>query len=343
MKTNHLRPLHLYFMLWPILVATSLGSTGYHIIKKIPLGGGEETWDFATVDESARRLYLTHETEVKVLSADTGKPIATITDLKGAHGVALAPEFKRGFISNGLNATVTMFDLATFKKISDLQAGNLPDAIVYDPATKRVFSFNTVSRNSTVINAAAGKVEGAIDLDGKPEFIVADGKGRIFVDLVDKSTLAVIDSRNLTIEHRWPVTGCDRPTSMAMDRKNQRLFVGCRNLLLFVMDSRDGRLVASAPIGDNVDTTAFDPATGLIFSSTEDGIVTVIHEESPDSFKVVDSIKTQRGSQTMALDQKTHRLFVPYGEVEKIPPSTPGGKVKKRLVANTFGLLIIGR
>jgi DNA-binding beta-propeller fold protein YncE len=154
MKINNPRPLYLCLMLWPVLFATALGSTGYHIIEKIPLGGGEETWDFATVDESARRLYLTHETEVKVLNADTGKPIALIPDLKGAHGVAIAQEFKRGFISNGMNATVTMFDITTFKKISDLPAGNLPDAIVYDPATKRVFSFNTVSRNSTVINAA---------------------------------------------------------------------------------------------------------------------------------------------------------------------------------------------
>jgi DNA-binding beta-propeller fold protein YncE len=343
MKTNLLRRFYLCFSIPPLLAAIAFGSTGYHIIKKIPLGGGEETWDFATVDESARRLYLTHETEVKVLNADTGKVIAAITDLKGAHGVALAREFKRGFITNGLNATVTMFDLTTFEKISDLPAGNLPDAIVYDPSTKRVFSFNTVGRNSTVINAAAGKVEGSIDLDGKPEFIVADGEGRLFVDLVDKGMLAVIDSRKLTIEQRWPVTGCDRPTSMAMDKKSDRLFVGCRNLQLFVMDSRNGRLITSLPIGDNVDTTAFDPATGLIFSSTEDGIVTVIHEDNPDSFKVVDTIKTQRGSQTMALDQKTHRLFVPYGEVEKLPPASPGGKVKKKVVVNTFGLLIIGR
>ena len=201
------------------LVSSAAAGSGYHVLKTIPIASGEATWDFGTIDESTRRLFVAHETQVEVLDVDSGKKLGTISDMKGAHGIALAPEFKHGFVTNGDNGTITMFDLNTLARATDITAGNLPDSIVYDPATRRVFAFNTMSRNSTVINASDGKVVGSIDLDGKPEFTVADGSGHVFVDLVDKGSIARIDSQQMTISQRWPVADCDRPTSLAIDKK----------------------------------------------------------------------------------------------------------------------------
>jgi hypothetical protein len=325
------------------LAIPAWAGNSYHILKKIPLGSSEGTWDFSAIEESSRRLFIAHETQVEVLNLDTGKLVGSIPDTHGAHGIALAPEFKHGFVTNGNNATVTMFELDTLKRLADIPAGNLPDSIVYDAVSKRVFSFNTVSRNATVVDAADGKVLGSVELDGKPEFALADGEGHVFVDLVDKAVVARIDSQTLSIDQRWPVTSCDRPTSLAMDKTTHRLFIGCRNLMLYVMDSENGRILANLPIGDNVDTTAFDPATRLIFSSTEDGIITIMHEDGPDSFRVVDTVKTKNGSKTMALDPKTHRLFVPCGEVKKLPPESPGGKQRKKVAPNTFAVFVVGR
>ncbi|PYQ48617.1 MAG: hypothetical protein DMF78_20815, partial [Acidobacteria bacterium] len=205
-------------------------------------------------------------------------------------------------------------------------------------------------RNSTAIDAKDGTVVGTVDLDGKPEQATADGAGHLFVDLKDKAVVARIDARKLAIDQRWPIAGCDRPTSIALDKKARRLFVGCRNLMLYVMDSENGRVITHLPIGDNVDNTVFDPGTGLIFTSTEDAKITVMHEDGPDAYRVVETVKTAPGSKTMALDLKTHRLFVPYGEVEKVaatPGSTGGGKVdlsgmRKRVLPNTFGVLVVG-
>jgi len=318
-------------------------TSGYRVLKKIPVVNSEGTWDFASIDESARRLYVAHETQVDVLDVDKETVVGKISGAQGAHGIAIAPDLGIGFITNGDGAFVTQFDLNSLRVLKTIPTGNLPDAIVYEPATRRVLSFNTVSRNSTVIDASTGNVVETIPLDGKPEFAVSDYADHVFVDLVDKAIVARIDAEKLKITDRWQVEGCDRPTSMAMDRKNHRLFVGCRNFLLAVLNSDNGTKITTLSIGDNVDTTAFDPETGLIFSSTEDGIITVMHEDSPDSFRVVDTVKTQNGSKTMALDLKTHRLFVPSGEVTKLPPATPGGKVRKKVAEKTFAILVLGR
>jgi DNA-binding beta-propeller fold protein YncE len=318
-------------------------ASGYRLLKKIPVVNSEGTWDFASIDESARRLYVAHETQVDVLDVDKEAVVGKISGAQGAHGIAIAPELGVGFITNGDGAFVTDFDLRSLRVTKKIPTGNLPDAIVYEPATRRVLSFNTVGRNATVIDASTGNVVETIPLDGKPEFAVSDYAGHVFVDLVDKAIVARLDAEKLKVSDRWQVEGCDRPTSMAMDRKNHRLFVGCRNFLLAVLSSDDGKKITTLPIGDNVDTTAFDPETGLIFSSTEDGIITVMHEDGPDSFRVVDTVKTQNGSKTMALDLKTHHLFVPSGEVSKLPPATPGGKVRKKVAEKTFAILVLGR
>jgi len=333
----------LCFVLSCCLSSAAADAAGYRVLKKIPIPYGEGTWDYATVDEPGRRLFVSHESQVEVLNADTGKFLGRIPDTKGAHAIVLVPEFKRGFITNGANATVTVFDYDTLKKLSDLPTGELPDGMVYDPFTKRAFSFNTVSRNSTVIDAAQARVMGTVDLDAKPEQAVADGSGHLYVALKDKGMVGRIDTQKLVVDQRWPVADCDRPTTAALDKKARRLFIGCRNLMLYVMNLDTGKVITQVPIGDNVDTTAFDPSTALIFSSTEDGIITVVHEDGPDSYRVVETVKTQAGSQTMALDLRTHHLFVPFGEVEKIQPTAPGGKVKKKVAANSFGILVLGK
>jgi DNA-binding beta-propeller fold protein YncE len=333
-----------------VLVADAFAQSGFRILKKFPILCGEETWDYIAIDEAGRRLFLAHDTQVEVLSADTGKLLGTIADTKGAHATVLVPEFNRGFITNGDNATVTMFDLGTLKRLSEIRTGELPDSMIYDPSTKRLFSMNTVGRSSTVINAKDGSVAGTVDLDGKPEHAAADGSGHVFVNLKDKAIVARVDSHKLAVDRRWPIADCDRPTSMAMDRQTRRLFVGCRNLALYVVDADNGRVITHLPIGDNVDSTVFDPETGLVFTSTEDAKITVMHEDGPDSFRVVETVTTAPGAKTMVLDPKTHQLFVPYGEVEKTKaePGSTGGKVdmsgmRKRVVPNTFGVLVVGR
>jgi len=338
-KKQLLAPLLTIFLTTGVFAQTS----GYHLLKKIPAGKSEGSWDFATIDRAARRLYVAHENQVDVLDIERGTVIGEIPGTEGAHGIALAPGSGHGFVTNGDGGFVTVFDTSTLETITKVPAGKLPDSIVYDAGTRRVLAFNTMSRNATVIDATNNRVVGTIDLDGKPEFTVSDGKGTVFVDLVDKAVVARIDARKLAITDRWPVENCDRPTSMAIDKQSHRLFVGCRNFILAILDSTTGRKLTSLPIGDNVDTTAFDPTTRLIFSSTEDGNITVMHEDSPDKFRVVDTVPTQNGSKTMALDLESHRLFVPAGDVQKLPPANPGGKVKKRVTANTFSILVIGK
>lgn len=334
-----------------VLAMQAFAASGYRILKRIPIASTDEnTWDYISIDEAGRRLFVTHETQVEVLSAETGKPLGRIP-ANGAHAVVLVPEFKHGFITNGLTGSVTMFDLDTLQKLADIPAGSLADGGTYDPFTKRMFSFNTQGRNATAINAADGTVAGNIDLNAKPEQAAADGLGHVFVDLKDRNQVVRIDSQKLIVDERWSIAGCDRPTSLDMDKKTHRLFIGCRDLNLYVMDSDNGHVITHLPIGDNVDNTFFDPATDLIFISAEDATLTIIHEDGPDSYSVFDKLKTESGSKTMALDLSTHQLFVPYGEVEKLPPvrqKKTGGKVdmsgvRRKVAANTFGILVIGK
>jgi DNA-binding beta-propeller fold protein YncE len=318
-------------------------ATGYHLVKTIEASDSADTWDFQTIDARGRRLYVSHLTEVIVVDVDTNEVIGKIPNTDGVHGVAVAADLGRGFISVGHTDSVAVFDLKTLQKIADVKVGGNPDAIVYDPASHRVFSFNGGTNDATVIEAASGKVAGTIDIGGKPEAAVADGKGNVYIDIVDKNLVLQIDSQKLEVVSRWATTSCDHPTSLDIDTKAARLFVGCRNLVLAVYDSRDGHFVAKATIGDNVDTTAYDAATRLIFSSTGDGIVTIIHQDSPDKYSVADVVKTHDGSKTMALDPKTHRIFVPSGDVKFLPPEKSGDRPKKTVVPGTFAILVFGR
>src|SRR5271169_3664281 len=297
-----------FFVLLLATVAAA-ADPGYHLINTYKLGG-EGGWDYITLDSSSRRLYISRATHVIVIDADSGKPVGDIPDTPGVHGIALAPELGRGFISNGREGTVTIFDIETLKLITKVKVGDNPDAILYDPATKRVFTFNGRSQDSTAIDAAKGTVLGTIKLEGKPEFAVSDGKGEIFVNIEDKSQLDAIDPAKLEVKSRWPLAPCEEPSGLSIDRKNRRLFAGCDNKMMAVVDADSGKVIATPAIGEGVDATAFDPGTGLAFASCGEGVLTVVKEESPDKFSVAENVPTQRGARTLALDSKPHNVFV---------------------------------
>ena len=302
----------IYFLLVAFTIA-AWAADSYQITKKIPIPG-QGSWDYLTVDEGARRLYVSHGTQVEVLDLDSGAIVGKIENTQGVHGIAIAPDLGRGFVSDGQSSTVTIFDLKTLKMIADVPTGKKPDAIIYDPATSRVFAFNGGSNSATVIEAKDGKVAGTIGLGGGPEFAAADGNGYVYNNLEDESLVLKINSRTLKVEQRWPTAPCASPSSMAIDAANRRLFLGCRSKVMAVMNADTGQVITALPIGDHVDATAFDVETRLIFNSNGEGTVTVIRQDSPDKYSVVETVKTLPRAKTSALDPKTHRLFLSTAE-----------------------------
>jgi len=293
-----------------LAITVSAGANGgYSVTKKIPIPGSG-SWDYLTVEAVARRLYVSHGTQVEVIDIDSLSVVGNIPKTPGVHGIAIAPAQGKGFVSAGQSNTVTVFDLKTLKTITEVSAGQKPDAIIYDPATFRVFAFNGGSNSATAIEAATNKVVGTVDLGGGPESAAADGKGYVFNNLEDDSLVLKINSRDLKVEQRWPTAPCASPSSMAMDRANRRLFIGCRSKVMAVMDADSGKVITTLPIGDRVDATAFDPEANLIFNSNGEGTVTVIRQENPDKYSLVETVKTLPRAKTMALDPKTHQLFL---------------------------------
>ncbi len=328
-----------------ILLATCsfAADPGYHLINTYKLGG-EGGWDYLTLDSSTQRLYISRATHVIVIDADSGKPVGDIPDTPGVHGIALAPELGRGFVSNGREGTVTIFDIATLKPITKVKVGDNPDAILYDPATKRVFTFNGKSQDSTAIDAAKGTVLGTIKLEGKPEFAASDAKGEIFVNIEDKSQLDAIDPNKLEVKSRWPLAPCQEPSGLSMDRKNRRLFVGCDNKMMAVVDADSGKVLATPAIGEGVDATAFDEGTGLAFASCGEGVLTVVREESPSKFSVAENVKTQDGARTLALDDKTHEIFLVTAKFGPPPAPTPEQPHPRHsILRDTFVVLVLGK
>jgi YVTN family beta-propeller protein len=293
------------------VAASAAPSSGYHIIKKVAVPG-TGSWDYVTVDEPGRRVYIAHATQVEVLDADTAELVGTIPNTPGAHGVAVVPELGRGFITAGKADSVIIFDLKTLKPLGEIKVGKKPDAIIYDPATKHFFVMNGESDSTSVINPADGKVVGTIDLGGGPEFGAADGKGNVYVNLEEKAETLHIDANALKILHHWPLTPGKTATAMAFDPQNRRLFAGCRGgQLMVVLDADSGKVITTAPIGERVDAAAFDTETKLVFMSTGGGTISVFHQDSADKYTLVDTVTTNPGSKTMGLDPKTHHLFVP--------------------------------
>jgi len=314
----------------------------YHLLKKVVLGG-DGGWDYLICDSAARRVYISRGTHVMVIDADSYAVVGDIPNTEGVHGIALAPELGRAFTSNGRANTVTIFDLMTLKVLGTAPTGNGPDAILYDPASKRVFTFNGHSGDATAIDAASGNVAGTIPLGGKPEFAVADGLGHIYNNLEDKSELLQIDSQKLTVTKRWPLAPGEEPSGLALDKEHRRLFAGCHNLMMVVVDADSGKVLATPAIGQGVDANAFDPGTHLAFSSNGEGTLTVVREDSPEKFTPVASVPTQRGARTMALDLKTHNIFLVTAEFGPAPAPTPEHPhPRPPAVPGTFTLLVFG-
>jgi hypothetical protein len=318
--------------------APAPASSGYHLIKTIPVGG-EGGWDYVYVDSDARRVYVSRGTHTMVLDADTYAVVGDIPDTQGVHGIAVASDLGRGFTSNGRADSVTIFDLKTLKSIGTVKTDANPDAIIYEPVTKRVFTFNGRGKNVTAINAADGAVVGTIDLHGKPEFAVADGKGTIYVNNEDTSALHHLDAKGLKELHNWPLAPCKSPSGLAIDLANHRLFSVCDDKVMAVVNADNGKVVATPTICDGPDASAFDPSTGYAFASCGDGNLTVIHEDSPDKFTVVENVPTKRSARTMGLDLKTHNIFLPAADFDPPAPGERRGKMKP----GSFVILVVGK
>src|SRR6266849_3569160 len=314
------------------------GASGYKVVKTVPISG-EGGWDYVYVDSDARRVYVSHATQVVVLDADSYEVVGSIPDTQGVHGIAIAPELGRGFTSNGRSNDVTIFDLKTLKTIGTVKTDANPDAIVYDSVSKRVFTFNGRGKNTTAINAADGTVAGTLPLGGKPEFAVTDGKGSIWVNDEDTSELHHLDAQNLKELHKWPLAPCKSPSGLAGDLKSRRLIAVCDDKVSSIVDADSGKVVANPPICEGPDAAAFDPADNLFLVSCGDGNLTVIREDSPDKYTVVENVPTKKTARTLGLDLKTHKIFLPSAEFEPPAPGERRGKMKP----GSFAIIVGGK
>ncbi len=317
---------------------------GYHLLKKHVLGG-EGGWDYMALDGASRLLYVTHGNAVEILNVDTGVKGEPITGLQGVHGVAFAPERDRGYISNGRGNSVTVFDLKTHKVLAEVsvQPGQNPDSIMYDKSSGRVFTFNGRTANATAIDAATDKVAGTVDIGGKPEFAVTDGKGTIFVNNEDKSEVVAFDAKSLKVLKSWSIAPGEGPSGLAIDLKGRRLFSVCDKVLV-VSDYEAGKVVATVPIGEGPDAVRYDPATKLIFASNGEGTLTVVRQESADTYAVLETVTTARGARTMELDPKTHHIFVVTAEYGPAPaPTADHPRPRPTIVPGSFMVLEFGK
>jgi len=312
--------------------------SGYKVVKKIELGG-KGGWDYLTMDSDAGRLYISRSDRVQVVDVEKGKLVGEVADTKGVHGIALAPKHKKGFTSNGQDASVTVFDPETLKETAKVNVGNGPDGILYDPATDRVFTFNARSQDATAIDAASNAVAGTVKLGGKPESAVSDEKGMVYVNVEDKNEVAVIDAKKLEVKSRYTLGEGKRAVGLAMDRAKRRLFCTCGNEKMVVLDADDGKVLATLPIGRGTDYAVFDPGVGLAFSSNGDGTLTVVGEKD-GKYQVVDNVKTQQGARTCALDPKTHKIYLATASFKKLPE---GQKGRPPMEPNSFVVLVVGK
>jgi DNA-binding beta-propeller fold protein YncE len=313
----------------------------YHVVRDVTLGG-EGRWDYITVDTAGHRLFIARQTRIMVVDPETGTLLGEVPGLNGAHGVALAYPTGHGFATSGHDSTVTMFDLTTLKVMRRTKAADDADAVLYDPASKRVFTFNGDAGTSSVIDPVSGELVGAIPLGGKPEFGVTTGRGRLYVNLEDKAEIAEIDPVGMRVLRRWSLAPCEEPTGLAVDREHHLLFSGCHNKLMAISNAEQGRMIAQVPIGGGVDGGAFDPTSQLAFASNGDGTLTVVHEDSPTGFHVASTVTTRPGARTMALDGRTHRIYTVTAAFGPAPaPTSSEPHPRPSLVSGTFSLLML--
>ncbi len=321
-----------------LLAIPAFAQKSYKVADRVKLGG-EGGWDYLTFDPAGNRVFITRGNHVMVVDAKTLKPSGDITDLSGTHGVALAQDLGRGFISSGGDNMMVIFDLKTLKVIDKVKVGDRPDAILYDGSAKRVYTFNAKTQDSTVVDATTGKVIGSVPLGGKPETGVADGKGNVYVNIEDRSEIVRIDTKALTVAEHYPMAGCEDPSALAFDVAHRRLFAGCASKIVAVVDPDAGKLVTTVDIGGGVDAGAFNPKTQQIFMSCgADGVVTVIHEDTPDKYSVVQTVPTEKGARTMALDEKSNTVYTVTAQFDPTPP--PPGQ-RRKMIPDTFELLVV--
>jgi YVTN family beta-propeller protein len=343
MKINTRQIVTLAAIVVPLLakIPDACAAAPYKLLTEIPVGG-DGGWDYLSIDEAARRLYMSHATEIVVIDIDRNAVVGRIADTPGVHGFAVAPDLGRGFSSNGKEAKSSIVDLKTLKTLSKVDTGENPDAILYEPMQREVYTFNGHGQSATVFDAATGKVAATIPLGGKPEFAVIDRDAKlIYNNLEDKSAVAVIDPTKHQVVNTWPIKPGEEASGMAFDAVHHRLFLGCANNLMAMMDSTTGKVVATVPIGKGVDANAFDPATQLAFSSCGDGTVTIAHEDTLEKLTVVQTLATQRGARTMTLDSKTHRIYLAAAKFEDAPPQAPGApRQRPKIVPGSVKVLV---
>lgn len=335
----------LHFVLFGIFGVRTAAQGGYHLLKKIPIPG-DGGWDYVAADSAARRLYVSHDTEIVALDLDSGAIVGRITGGPNMHGAAFAPEFGRGFISVSNPGSVVIFDLKTLAKISEVRVGDDPNGIIYDPYTKRVFSADRGSKRVTAIDAKTGAIAGTIEnLGGRTEHLASDEAGHVFLNMQDRNTVLKLDAKELKLLETWPLP-CDAPSSMDMDRVHARIFIGCRGAGLFtVVDAHSGRIVYTHAIGGGVDAAEFDPQSGLIDLSTgADGALWIFKEKSADEYELVETVPTQSGARTMAVDRKTGNVYVSVAGLGPRPAPTPENpRPRPPVIPGTFTVLVFGR
>jgi DNA-binding beta-propeller fold protein YncE len=327
-------------------VVAGLAADGYQVMKRISIPG-DTGWDYITADTDGRRLYVPHGIEIVVLDLDTGATVGKITGQKGVHGVAVARDVGRGFISATDPGSVTIFDLKTLAVIDKVRVGDDPNGIIYDPKTERVFSADRGNKHMTAIDATTGRIVAtSADWGGKTEHLAADGDGHVFLNMQDRGTLLKLDARDLKVMATWPLAGCGLPSSMDIDRAHARVFIGCRSGLFAVVDGASGKIVATQPIGQGVDALEFDSVQGLIFVSTGagDGALSIFHQDGPDQYSLIQNVNTLPGARTMALDHRTGMVYLPVADVGRAPaPIADNPQPRVLMVPGSFSVLVVGR
>jgi DNA-binding beta-propeller fold protein YncE len=339
MIRSTLRALLLLWLVTPLFAQQS--APQYKVTGSIPIEGAGG-WDYAYIDSANRTLYVTHGTELQLIDLATEKPTAKITGMNRLHGVATADDLNRGFTSDGGDNVVVIFDLKTNQILQRVKAGTNPDAIIYEPTTQRVFAFNGRSGDATAINAKDGSIAGSVDLGGKPEFAAVDGKGFIYDNLEDRSQIVKIDASTIKVVARWPLKPCEEPSGLAIDTAAHRLFSVCDNQKMAVVDYDSGNVVATVPIGEGPDAAAFDPDKKLAFSSNGEGTLTVVKQQGSDKYSVAQALTTEKSARTMAIDPKTHKIYLPAAQFGPPPAATSDNPhPRPSIVPGTFHLVVI--
>jgi DNA-binding beta-propeller fold protein YncE len=318
-------------------------AAGYHVLRHVAVGG-DGWWDYVVFDTAGKRLFITRGTHVQVMDPSTDRVVGDIPNTGGVHGVALAYDLHKGFTSNGRDTTVTVFDPATLAVRKTIRVtGANPDAILYDPSTRRVFTFNGRGHSTTAIDAVGDTVVGTLDLGGKPETAVADGSGHVFVNIEDRSQIVEFDGRTMATLHTYPLDGCTEPSGLAIDLAHHRLFIGCDNAKMGIMDATTGRMIATPPTGEGTDADAFDPGTRLAFSSNGSGTLTVVRQTGAATF-TSENVATARGARTMALDPATHRIYLVTARFNPAPAPVAGQpRQRPTMVPGSFEVIVVGQ